>query len=349
MKSISESICRRPLYVAVAVVSLLVAGAAHAEPRQSSNASSTRPGSHVSGHSGSAASTTSVVSRSGRSGAAARSRPSGRSSKTRVAGIAGRHAWRPSVGFGWYYPSYYYWGYPGYYLGLNLGYYGAYPGPYWWGGYYRVPATYGGGYGQVYMQPGALDLNVKPKRAEVYVNGEDVGHVGRYDGFPGYLWLEPGRYELIFLLDGYRTERHEFTVRPGLIQDVRFTLEKGPTQSVAELSQPPRLRPEPPRPRGPETWREQDRSDRSPWNAPARWGLLKLDVEPDEATVYLDGRPLGTAQDLERREAGIPVSPGDHVLEVVYPGTEGASKSFTMDPDGLVALTVHLQTADAAQ
>lgn len=228
-----------------------------------------------------------------------------------------------------------------------MGYYGLYPGPYWWGGYYRVPATYGGGaYSQPYAPLGALDLNVKPKHAEVYVNGQSIGRVGRFDGFPEYLWLEPGSYELIFYLDGYRTERRVFTVRSGLVQDVRFSLEKGTAQPVAELSRPPRQAPERRRTPAPERWRERSQDESPLWHSPARSGLLKLEIEPDEATVYLDGRPLGTAQELERRGSGIPVSPGDHLLEVVYPGMEGASRSFRMGSDGIVELKIHLQAAN---
>jgi hypothetical protein len=354
MKSIWKQACGRPLCVVVGVMSLLAAGVAQADGGgTSASASSTRPASHASGQSVSRASSTHVSSRSGSSGTAARSRPGTSSSRTRVAGVARYHGRHYGAGFGRYYPGYPYWGwgYPGYYLGLSLGYYGGYPWPYGWGGYYRVPAAYGdGAYGHVVMQPGALDLNVKPKRAEVYVNGEPIGHVGRYDGFPGYLWLEPGRYELIFLLNGYRTARHEFTVRPGLIQDVRFRLEKGPTQSVSELSRPPQELQQPPRPRDRELWRESPERPGNPaWGGGTHQGLLKLDIDPNEASVYLDGQPIGTAGDLERRQPGIPVAPGAHTLEVVYPGTEGASRSFTMSADGLVSLTVHLAPETGAE
>lgn len=340
----------RSLWILFGVSLLVGSVAAQAAPGHGSRAaSSTRPSSHSAstGVQGSSQSSTAV--RSSSAGSASRSRPSASSSKTPVSGYASGRTWRHHIGFGWYDPGYSYWGYPGYSFGLSLGYYGLYPAPYWWGGwggYYRVPATYGGGgvYPQSYAPPGALDLNVKPKRAEVYVNGQSVGRIGHYDGFPEYLWLEPGSYELIFYLDGYRTERRVYTVRAGLIQDVRFSLEKGPTRPVSELSQPPK--PERRRPPATDSWRERSQGESPLWKSPTSSGLLKLDIEPDEATVYLDGRPLGAARELERRGSGLPVAPGDHVLEVVYPGMEGASRSFRMGSDGIVSLQIHLRPAD---
>lgn len=339
MTSTPQHLAIKNSWLALMTVFALVAAPALAGGGHSS-ASSTRPGVHASGHAASA--TTPVARTTSRSGPAASTRPSGRSSKTAVAGVAGRHGGVSGIGLGWYYPGYYYWGYPGYYLGLSLGYYGVYPGPYWWGGYYRVPATYGGGgYGPAYLEPGALDLNVKPKRAEVYVNGEAIGHIGHYDGFPDYLWLQPGHYELIFYLDGYRTERREITVRSGLIQDVRFSMQHGATQPVSEVSHPPVTPPPAPRPSGTEGWRE--RPSAPEWNGEQGPGRLVLDIEPDEASVYMDGRPLGTARDLEQRQGGIVVPAGKHTLEVIYPGMQGVSRSFEMEPDGQMALSIHLE------
>jgi len=340
----AQELVTKKSWLALLTMGLLMAAPVLAGGGHSA-ASSTRPGVHSTGHVSSA--TTQVSRATSRSGAAASTRPSGRSSRTAVAGVAGRRSWRSGVGLGWYYPGYSYWGYPGYYLGLSLGYYGVYPGPYWWGGYYRVPATYGGGgYGPAYMEPGALDLNVKPKRAEVYVNGDAVGHIGHYDGFPDYLWLQPGHYELIFYLDGYRTERREVTVRAGLIQDVRFSMQRGSAKPVSEVSHPPVTPPAAPRPRGPEAWRERLAAPEWNGNGQQGTGHLELDIEPDEASVYLDGRPLGAARDLEQRQGGILVPSGPHTLEVVYPGMQGVSQSFEMQSDGQVALRIHLEPAE---
>ena len=128
-------------------------------------------------------------------------------------------------------------GYHGYrYGGHHYGHYGY---RYGYGGY-----GYGGyGYGyRPYYGPtggldlnvarqaglGALDLNVRPKkRVEVYLDGEYVGVVGNFDGYPAYLWLKEGTHQLVFYRNGYQTVAREYTIRPGAVIDVSFRLEQG--------------------------------------------------------------------------------------------------------------------------
>ena len=74
---------------------------------------------------------------------------------------------------------------------------------------------------------GGLDLNVRPAKAEVYVDGQRLGEAGNFDGSPGYLWLEKGSHQLAIFKDGYLTVVQEFTIRPGVIQAVTFRLAPG--------------------------------------------------------------------------------------------------------------------------
>ncbi|MEE8277925.1 MAG: PEGA domain-containing protein, partial [Thermoanaerobaculia bacterium] len=82
---------------------------------------------------------------------------------------------------------------------------------------------------------GGLDLNVRPRKAEVYVDGQRLGRAGDFDGFPGYLWLEKGTHELALYKDGYLTVVQEFTIRPGLIQEVKFRLAPGKSVPLDEF------------------------------------------------------------------------------------------------------------------
>jgi hypothetical protein len=140
-----------------------------------------------------------------------------------------------NFGFGLGYPWGYAWGPYGWY---GYGGYGGWgwPGP---------PGGYGPGYGPGYPRdvryqpPGAVDLNVKPKRVEVYVNGELVGNAGSFDGFPDYLWLTPGSHELIFYREGYVTQRRVVSVRPSWVLDLRLALQAGEAVSPEQLSSPP--------------------------------------------------------------------------------------------------------------
>jgi hypothetical protein len=110
--------------------------------------------------------------------------------------------------------------YQGYYWGWS---------PFWWANFY--------GYGQPYDDPGdrrhghdsmgALDLDVSPGRTEVYIDGGYAGVVDSYDGFPRYLWLDRGTYEVVFYLDGYRTIARQITVHPGTVIDIDDHMESG--------------------------------------------------------------------------------------------------------------------------
>jgi hypothetical protein len=110
------------------------------------------------------------------------------------------------------------WGYPAYWHGhysLGLGYF--YYDPYWWGypgyGYYGYGPGYYGGYGYGYggysgsyrdsYDRGQLRLKVKPRDADVRVDGYFVGKVDEYDGMFQRLTLESGPHRVEIQKPGY--------------------------------------------------------------------------------------------------------------------------------------------------
>lgn len=106
--------------------------------------------------------------------------------------------------------------------------------PWWsygprWGGYPVVypNATYG--------SYGALDTDISPERAEVWVDGRKVGLADDFDGFPNYLWLEKGTYDVVFYLPGHVTLARQYTIYPGLVVDVEDLLATGEATHPLEL------------------------------------------------------------------------------------------------------------------
>jgi hypothetical protein len=96
-------------------------------------------------------------------------------------------------------------------------------------------------------------------------------------------------------------------------------------------------------------WRERSEAIRARegrgYDAPAAgedFGSLELLVEPPDASVYLDGRFLGTAEDLARLRRGLTVDAGEHELEVVRPGYAPETLAFTVEPGEEVRLSVRL-------
>ena len=112
-----------------------------------------------------------------------------------------------SVGFGFGYPYYpfYHPFYPFYSFGFGWGYpfYG-YPG------YYGYP--YPGYYGNYWA---SARLEMKPRNAQVYVDGYYVGLVDEFDGVFQRLDIPNGAHELTVYLPGYQTYRQKTLFRPG--------------------------------------------------------------------------------------------------------------------------------------
>ena len=248
--------------------------------------------------------------------------------------------------------------------------YGIYWGwPYYWGtwGYpYHYPAVvYSGGAERL----GALDLDVAPERAQVFLDGQYLGVCDDFDGFPEYLWLEPGTYDLVFFHEGYRTVAHQVTVRAGLMIDFNDRMVPGESVRPEDLPSKSTVRREERLRRDRETaaearaaeaareeaWRTRREPIREveaeiaeapapgPLDARGEPGRLQLRVEPMDASIYLDGRFLGTGEELARLRSSLLVDAGKHRLEIVRPGYESVEKEFVATPGEEVVLKLVLE------
>jgi hypothetical protein len=77
---------------------------------------------------------------------------------------------------------------------------------------------------------------------------------------------------------------------------------------------------------------------------PEQKGRLRLEVYPQDASVYLDGRFVGTGTELAMMRGGLPVSPGEHNLAVVRPGRKAEERSFEVEAGEEVELEVELES-----
>lgn len=212
------------------------------------------------------------------------------------------------------------------------------------------------GYPVDYRQVGAVQLKVSPKKTDVYVDGQYVGRSGKFDGFPDYLWLERGDHTLVFYRDGFRTLRERIRVRSGMITEVRLEMEPGESVPPAELygeAQRPERPPAPSRraepPAEPRTEAPADRRDQAA-SGPIldlrdEGGRVRLGIEPPDASVYLDGRFLGTGSDLERLHSGLLVDAGQHTLDVLHPRYRAERISFRVEPGEDLEVRVTLDEA----
>jgi len=147
-------------------------------------------------------------------------RPSEAEAHGRGGGHFGGHV--AFVGGGFYYPWYGYGFSP--YWGWGGWGWGPYPGA-----YYGPPGGVDMNYAMM-AGYGAVDLNVKPNRADVWADGKYVGEARDLDGYPSYLWLADGAHKLAIYKGGYKTFEEEISVRRGLKTDLKVRLEPGESE-----------------------------------------------------------------------------------------------------------------------
>lgn len=126
--------------------------------------------------------------------------------------------------FGGYYP-YWGWGFSPYFWGA----WGPWGGPYVPEGGVDMNAAMMSGYG-------AIDLDVKPGGAEVWVDGKFVAEAKDLDGYPSFLWLKEGVHHVVVYKGGYRRFEEDLEVGRGMKRDVKIKLEKGESEAPGRRS-----------------------------------------------------------------------------------------------------------------
>jgi hypothetical protein len=272
-------------------------------------------------------------------------------------GWVGHPGWHGSYGWGGRYGSRGWYGWPGLYLGL----------PWWWDGgwgwgwpydsywYDSYPAYAPGSAAIVGEGAGtgpnavavavptsartAVEFDVTPGQALVYLNGVLIGTVADFDGTSGFLDLGAGRYALEFRLAGYRGKRLELDVGGEAKATVVLDLEREPAGGAGAANPPA-----PGLPYG----RSFSPSFGPAVNEPARQGrdggggqpaapgsgmaAVRLRVLPANAAVYIDGVLIGTGEELGRLQRGVAVAPGAHRIDAVAPGRPAKSVQIEAEP-----------------
>ncbi len=157
-----------------------------------------------------------------------------RPAEARRRGFRSRGFAGPRIGFA----VPYYGSYGGYYSPYYHGFYGRFGHPY---GAYRAPE---GGINPVQarmMGWGAIDVEVKPGKAEVWVDGQYVATARDLDGHPSYLWLEEGSHRVTIYRGGFTTYDEEVSITRGAVIRLKLKLEPGvsqPPQAATQTENP---------------------------------------------------------------------------------------------------------------
>lgn len=79
-----------------------------------------------------------------------------------------------------------------------------------------------------------VKAGVSPDETELWLDGAYIGTSDDFDGFPDYLYLEPGSYKVEFRLVGYQTWASDVTIRLGEV--VKLEHEMAPEPGKGRLS-----------------------------------------------------------------------------------------------------------------
>ena len=223
------------------------------------------------------------------------------------------------------------------------GYYAPYYNPYfyadpWYGYQYPYPPY---GYGYHLSPPDAsVSLNVKPKEAEVYVDGYYAGIVDDFDGSFQRLHVEPGEHVIELYFDGYRAVKQTVYLTPDNTFRIKYQMERlGPGETPGPKPQPvepphaqdrvqPRMPPPPmqqPMDRGPAGRRmppppqpnpPQQRPPDNPRGGQGNsaYGTLAVKVQPGDAEISIDGENWRGPGGQDRLT--VEVAEGSHTVEI---------------------------------
>jgi hypothetical protein len=261
---------------------------------------------------------------------------------------------------GGYYRPYFYdpfWFDPWY--GYNFGY--QYP----WGPYPYPP------YRVYRADPGAsMRIEVKPKEAEVYVDGFYAGIVDDFNGVFQRLSVTPGEHDITLYLDGYRTVHQKVYVTPRKTVSLKYSMER---LAAGEQPEPrpqptepppgsqtagPRPGETPPMPQEPPPGRPPRRGMPPPQSLPpqaprenprggtqaAGYGTLAIRVQPGDADVMIDGEKWRGPEAQDRLL--VDVAEGSHTVQISKSGYRSYVTEVQVRRGETSPLNVSLRTQD---
>jgi hypothetical protein len=215
-----------------------------------------------------------------------------------------------------------------------------------------------------------VDTEIRPKRTRLLLDGRTIGRAGDFDGFPGPLFLEAGRYRLRAELGGYQTAVFEIEARSDCLFQIKHRMLRipdtqketkrngpfvatpvkdiyGPMQpQVPAAVNPDAAKAGPDLSLRPELESALPPHQQTPESSVAQ---IRFAIEPGHAAVYLDGAFVGTAEQLSRMELPLAVAAGDHRIEVIAPGFQAQKQELKIAAGAMMEIKIVAERNPAGQ
>jgi len=143
------------------------------------------------------------------------------------------------------------------------------------------------------------------KTSGVWVDGQYVGYLRELKGSKSVMLL-PGNHTVTVRQDGYQDYTQQVSVQPGETQVVRVAMAKAPSIPV-----------------------------------PADAAMVKIDVDPPRAAVFVDGLFAGHAGEFEGIRRAMLIAPGTHRIKIALPGYQ----TFETDINPIAHQKVEVKTS----
>jgi hypothetical protein len=208
----------------------------------------------------------------------------------------------------------------------------------------------------------SVRLEVKPKEAEVFVDGYYAGIVDDFDGTFQRLRLPPGQHEIQIYLSGYRTVHQHVFLTPDNTFKMKYQMEKlGPGDQPEPRPVPPPLPPQmappqdqqPPYPppggygrRPPQQQpppQTQDPRGSRPPTGPPTLGTLAIRIQPLDADLLVDGERWQGPQENDRLL--IELREGRHTIEVRKSGFRTYVTEVDVHPGETTSVNISLRSS----
>jgi hypothetical protein len=193
-------------------------------------------------------------------------------------------------------------------------------------------------------------LEIKPRNAQVYLDGYYMGVTDDFDGAWQRLDMPSGEHEIVVYLEGYQTYRQRTFFRPGQDYHFKAILEPLPPGTPQEPPPQPSAQPEPtertPGRYGPPRQQPGEGRRIPPPREPRQrrqadgFGTLALQVQPADAIVTIDGERWDSPEGGSRLI--VQLAAGPHRVEVEKEGLRTYSSTVEIRPGETQSLNVSL-------